>query len=318
MGRSRIVGALPRLPLEVLRHVVLIAECGSTVGAAQIVNMTSSSLSRKIAQLEHDLGVPLFERHSRGMRPTSAGQLVAEAARQILARMDRLASDIGDVDELGRGLVRIYASQALVEHFLMPHVARMAVQYPNVKIELHVGAGRQAERALIDESADFALILTVPRHPEIEIVAERANRIVAIVSPDHPLAERGRISVAEVLAQPFAALPPSYSSRAAFNTLAPEALLGVQPQFTANSIAALKAYALAGLGVAIVPELTVGDAPGEQGLVLIEIIGSERTDTRMCLCRRQSRLLGNAARRLLNDFVTAFAPQPASPIDAEA
>lgn len=90
-----------------------------------------------------------------------------------------------------------------------------------------------------------------------------------------------------------------------------ETLRAVQPQFTANSIAALKAYALAGLGVAIVPELTVGDAPGDQGLTSIEIIGAERTDTRMCLCRRQSRLLGNAARRLLNDFVAAFSPHPA-------
>jgi DNA-binding transcriptional LysR family regulator len=105
-----------------------------------------------------------------------------------------------------------------------------------------------------------------------------------------------------------AAFPPSYSSRAAFNTLAPEALPGVQPQFTANSIAAPKAWALAGLGVAIVPELTGGDAPGEQGLVLIGIIGAQRMDTRMCLCRRQSRILGTAARRLLDDFVVSFLP----------
>jgi len=66
MGRSKIGAALPRIPLEVLRYVVLIAKQSSTMAAAQTLNLTTSSLSRKVAQLEHELGLALFERHSRG------------------------------------------------------------------------------------------------------------------------------------------------------------------------------------------------------------------------------------------------------------
>ncbi|QYK40851.1 MAG: LysR family transcriptional regulator [Paracoccaceae bacterium] len=310
MGRSKIVGALPRMPLEVLRYVVLIGEQGSTFAAAQMVNLTSSSLSRKIAQLEHELGLALFERHSRGMRPTDAGQLVIEAARHVIARMERLASEIDDGDAMNRGFVRVFASQALVEHILMPRVLQLGAKYPNVKIELNVAAGRQAERALVEDVADFALIITVPTHPDIDIVAERRNHVVAVVRRDHPFAGRTSVDPAEVVATAFAALPGTYSSRQAFNSLLPDAMKSVQPQMTANSVAALKAYAQSGLGVAVVPELTVWDDPAHADLVVVPLEGAERTDTRMCLCRRRTRIMGSAARNLLAELAASFDEMP--------
>jgi DNA-binding transcriptional LysR family regulator len=310
MGRSKVVGALPRMPLEVLRYVVLIAEKGSTLAAAQTVNLTTSSLSRKITQLEHELGLPLFERHSRGMRPTDAGELVIGAARQTLARMERLASDIDDIRAMGRGSVRLYTSQSLVEHIVLPQVLRMASDFPNVKIDLQVAVGRQAERALLMDGADFAIIITVPTHPDIEIVAERSNQVVAIVNRSHPFAYRRRINVSELVMMPFAALPPTYNSRVAFNSLLPDAMKDIQPQMTANSTAALRAYALAGLGSAIVPELTVLNDAASSELVVLALEGAEHTNTRMCLCRRRSHIMGNAAQKLLNEFAQSFSEFP--------
>ena len=315
MGRSKIAGALPRLPMEVLRYIILIAEHGSAVAAAQTVNMTSSSLNRKITQLEHELGVQLFERHSRGMRPTGAGELAIGAARQILSRMDRLASDIDSFASLGGGVVRVHASQALVEHIVMPHVLDMGQKHPNVKIDLTVAAGRQAERALIEDATDFALIITVPRHPDIEIFAERRNRVVAIVNSAHPLASREWISAEDVATAPFAALSSAYSSRLAFNSLLPPELKDVQPQFTANSITGLKAYARSGLGPAIVPELTVYGTE-VSGLSVLGLEGSEKTDTRMCLCRRRSRPLGAASRKLFCDLADVLVNPESWPLQA--
>lgn len=307
MGRSKIVGALPRLPLEVLRHVVLIAEHGSILAAAQTVNLTTSSLSRKVTQLEHELGLELFERHSRGMRPTDAGELLIEAARQMLARMERLASDIDDIGAMGRGSVRLYTSQALIEHIVMPRVVQMGAKYPHVKIDMQVGVGRQVERALLSDAADFAVITTVPTHPDIEIVAKRENRVVAIVNRAHPLARQDQITAAALAATPFAALPSTYNSRVAFNALLPDGMKSVQPQMTVNSVAALKAYAMSGLGAAVIPELAVSQTEAASDLVVIPLDGADQTDTRMCLCRRRSHIMGSAARRLLDEFADSLA-----------
>jgi LysR family cyn operon transcriptional activator len=305
MGRSKIVGALPRIPLEVLRHVLLIAEHGSILAAAQTVNLTGSSLSRKITQLEHELGLELFERHSRGMRPTDAGALLIEAARQMLARMERLASDIDDIGAMGRGSVRLFTSQALIEHIVMPRVLQMGAKYPHVKIDLQVAVGRLVERALLSDGADFAVITTVPTHPDIEIVAKRENRVVAIVNRAHEFASLRRIEAGVLAASPFAALPNTYNSRVAFNALLPDAMQSVQPQMTVNSVAALKAYALSGLGAAIVPELALSAT--DTDLVVLTLEHADQTDTRMCLCRRKSHIMGSAASRLLDEFAQSFA-----------
>ena len=307
MGRSKIVGVLPRMPLEVLRYVVLIAENGSTLAAADIVNLTASSLTRKIALLEHELGVTLFERHSRGMRLTPTGNLVAEAARQIIQRMERLSADIDEVESVGHGSVRIHVSQSLVERFLMPCLIRMARTYPHMKTFLHIAAGRQAERALVHDLADFALVVTAPNHPDIEIVAERPNRIVAVVSPGHPFAGRAGISAAELVSMPFAAMPSKSTSRVAFDTVVPGQHRDGQPQMTANSIPALKAYARSGIGAAVMPEVAMWDEDRDGDLLPIEILGLDNVTTRMCLCRRKSRTLGPSAERFLATLVEEFA-----------
>lgn len=306
MGRSKIVGALPRMPLEVLRYVVLIADHGSTLAAAHIVNLTPSSLGRKIAQLEHELGALLFDRHSRGMRLTATGHLVVEAARQMLERMERLAADIDEVESVGHGTVRIYVSQSLVDRFLMPCVLRVAKAYPNLRTDLLIAAGRQAERALVHDLADFALIVTVPDHPDIEIVAERAKRTVAVVRPDHPLAGNTAIRAVDLVSMPFAAMPSSYTSRVSFDGLVPAQNRSGQPHMTCNSIPALKAYARAGIGAAIMPEVAIWDEDRQGELIPIEITGLDGASNRMCICRRQSRIMRPSAQRVMAMLIEDF------------
>ena len=300
------------MPLEVLRYVVLVAEHGSSLAAAQIVNLTPSSLSRKITLLENELGVTLFDRHSRGMRLTPTGHLVVEAARQMLHRMDRLAADIDEVESEGHGTVRIHVSQSLVERFLMPCLIRMAKSYPHMRTQLHIAAGRQAERALVHDLADFALVVTAPDHPDIEIVAERPNRIVAVVSASHPLAGASSIDIADLVSLSFAAMPPSYTSRVAFDSIVPNQYRDGQPHMTANSIPALKAYARSGIGISVMPEVAIWDEDRDGDLLPIVISGLDDASTRMCLCRRKSRTLGPAAERFLTALVAEFRIAPPS------
>lgn len=311
MGKSKIVGALPRMPLQVLRYAISIAEHGSTLSAAQDVNLTSSALSRQISQLEHELGLMLFERHSRGMRPTIAGEVFIEAAKQVLRRMDRLAADLDDVHTLKRGNVSIYASEALVPDYLMPRISEMAHTYPNIKVDMVVASGRQAERALLEERADIAVVFNAPNHSELEIVAEHQNRLVAIVGRDHPLASKETIQMADLMTDVCLALPPkTYATRVAFDSLLPAGKSALVPHLTVNSIAALKVYARSGVGVAIVPEFAVLGTNVDDSLVSLELQGSEQSGTRVCLCRHASRQLSAAALYLLDEIAAAFPKYP--------
>lgn len=305
MGRSKIIGALPRMPLQVLQHALSIAEHGSTLAAAHEVNLTSSALSRQISQLEHELGVTLFERHSRGMRPTGAGEVFLDAARQVLRRMERLATDLDDVHALRRGHVTIYSSEALVHDFLLPLITKVAITHPNIMIEVVVTAGRKAEKALVDERAEIAVIFNAPSHVELEIAAESDNRLVAIVHPEHPLSSRRLISANDLIDEVRLALPPrSYATRVAFDSLLSPDKGGFSPHLTINSIATLKHYARSGAGASVVPGFAVRDE--QDALVSIDIEGADRTGTRVCLCRHRTRPLSGAANYILGELIAAF------------
>lgn len=292
------------MPLQVLQYAISIAEHGSTLAAAHEVNLTSSALSRQISQLEHELGVTLFERHSRGMRPTGAGEVFLDAARQVLRRMERLAIDLDDVHSLRRGHVTIYSSEALVHDFLLPHITNVAITHPNITIEVVVTAGRQAEKALVDERAEIAVIFNAPSYVELEVVAENENRLVAIVRPEHPLASRRLISADALIEDVRLALPPrSYATRIAFDSLLSPDKGGFSPHLTINSIAALKHYVRSGAGAAVVPGLSVRD---DEEFVSVDIDGADRTGTRVCLCRHRTRPLSGAASYILNELTSAF------------
>lgn len=312
MGRSKIIGALPRMPLQVLQYAVQIAERGSTLAAAHDVNLTTSSLSRQISQLEHELGVTLFERHSRGMRPTGAGQIFLEAARQVLRRMDRLAHELDDVHSLRRGHVTVYASEALVQDFLLPIVGQMALDHPNIKTEIVVATGRQAEIALIEERAELAVIFNARSYAELETLAESKHGLVAIAAKGAQLAGRRSLSAEELLESYNLALPPrSYATRVAFDALLSPEKIGLTPQLTINSMASLKDYARSGAGVAVVPELSVWhNAPDRRAFDVVQIDGADEVGTRVCVCRNGNRRLSRAAQYLqgviTQKFVAAY------------
>lgn len=293
------------MPLQVLQYAISIAEHGSTLAAAREVNLTSSALSRQISQLEHELGVTLFERHSRGMRPTGAGEVFLDAARQVLRRMERLATDLDDVHSLRRGHVTIYSSEALVHDFLLPRITSVAITHPNITIEVVVTTGRQAEKALVDERAEIAVIFNAPSYVELEVVAENNNRLVAIVRPEHPLASRKLVSADELIEDVRLALPPrSYATRVAFDSLLSPDKGGFSPHLTINSIAALKHYVRSGAGAAVVPGLSVrGD---DEEFASVDIEGADKTGTRVCLCRHRTRPLSSAANYILNELIAAF------------
>ncbi|EMM1376415.1 TPA: LysR family transcriptional regulator [Pseudomonas aeruginosa] len=308
MGKSKIVGALPRMPLQVMNYVLAVAEQGSVSSAALCINLTASALGRQIHQLEHELGVTLFERHSRGARLTHEGEIFVEAARNMLLRMDRLASDLDDVHSLGRGHISIHVSEALVPEYLMPHLTTLVQEHPRITLDVMVSTGRRAERALAEGEADLALIFNASRNNTLDIAGERECCVVAIVAEHHRLASSHTISAAALLDDGGLALPPRiYSTRIAFEMLLPTELRSSLPHVTINSVAALKQYARAGVGPAIVPSFAIAPKT-DNDLVQIDIEGATSIGTRICVCRPRHRSLSSAASHLLDRIKAKLDP----------
>lgn len=112
------------------------AEAGSLTGAADLLHLSQSAVSRQISALETDLGVKLFHRHTRGLLLTEPGRVLFEAAGEIAARVTLADAALQDIRDEPSGTLRVTAPTALGAIWLAPRLARFYALYPQIRIRL--------------------------------------------------------------------------------------------------------------------------------------------------------------------------------------
>lgn len=157
--------ALVRSFLAALDH-------GSLLGAARVLGTSQPTVGRHIAELEHQLGVVLFERTGRGLRPSDAAQQLADAARAMQAGADALARRVSGGQGVLSGSVRLSASQPVACYLLPPVLAQMRRALPEVQVELVVS---NAVSNLLRREADIALRMVRP--DQASLVARRIGTV---------------------------------------------------------------------------------------------------------------------------------------------
>jgi LysR family transcriptional regulator of abg operon len=142
------------MKLNQLRHVVAVAERGSLRAAARHLGLAQPALTRSIQEIERQLGVPLFERHARGVVLTAMGQLFLRRAGAITREVERAREEIEQAQGGVGGTVA--AALSIVPHAALPHVlGPFGKRYPEARLRLIEGSYPMVESALMDGSIDF-------------------------------------------------------------------------------------------------------------------------------------------------------------------
>ena len=142
-----------------VRSFLAVLDAGSLMGAARRLGAQQPTLSRHIAELEVQLGAPLFERTGRGVVPTAAAQAIADAARQMEAGAEQLALQLAGRRDATRGSVRITTSQVAASYLLPPVLAALQQAEPGIQVELV--ASNQISN-LLRREADIAVRMVRP------------------------------------------------------------------------------------------------------------------------------------------------------------
>jgi DNA-binding transcriptional LysR family regulator len=179
-----------------LRVLVEVADRGSFSAAAQSLTMTQPAVSRQVAVLERKLGVALFHRLPRGIRPTAAGAAAVDGARDILRRMGELRARMSAYTDLDTGQVRISAFPSANTSFVPEAVRRLRVDHPGIEVSLL----RDDPAAVADGRLDIALVTSWDHHmPDgVELVPLLDDEHRVALPPQHPLARRARVSLREL------------------------------------------------------------------------------------------------------------------------
>ena len=142
-----------------VKSFLAVLDAGSLMAAARKLQAQQPTLSRHVAELESQLGTPLFERTGRGVTPTAAALAIADAARQMEAGADSLARALAGQREATTGTVRITTSQVAAAYLLPPVLAALQAEEPGIAIELV--ASNQLSN-LLRREADIAVRMVRP------------------------------------------------------------------------------------------------------------------------------------------------------------
>ena len=143
-----------------VRSFLAVIDAGSLMGAARRLGAQQPTLSRHIAELEVQLGVPLFERTGRGVTPTSAGLAIADAARQMKAGADALTRSLAGQSDATTGTVRITSSQVVAAWLLPAVLTALRKAEPGIEVELL--ASNEISN-LLQREADIAVRMVRPQ-----------------------------------------------------------------------------------------------------------------------------------------------------------
>jgi DNA-binding transcriptional LysR family regulator len=190
--------------LRILRYVDEVARTGSIRKAADHLNVTASAVNRRIMDLEDELGAQLFERRPRGVRLTAAGEVFVHYLREQDDGVERMKSQIEELKGLRRGTVRIACSQALAVDFLPHEIAEFRARHPLVAFDVKVLDHEQAMTALAGYEVDLVLVFRPPFLPNFQPLMTLEQRLVAVMSTDHPLADRRTVRLRDCAAYPVA------------------------------------------------------------------------------------------------------------------
>ena len=157
---------------SLVRSFLAALDQGSLLGAARVLNSSQPTVGRHIAELESQLGVALFERTGRGLKPLALALKLSESARAMESNAHQLQRSVSSLDDAVSGTVRITASQTVACVLLPPLLGRLKQELPGIQIEL-VSSNQVSN--LLRREADIAIRMVQP--DQTSLVAKRIGKV---------------------------------------------------------------------------------------------------------------------------------------------
>ena len=241
------------ISLRQLRALAAAVETGSFGRAATRLHLSQPALTVQIRGLEQALGLTLFERSARGVRPTAAGLSMAQAFRRVLDELDEVVAGAREQAAGRSGTVHLAVLPSVAATLLPAALARLRQAHPGIRVLVRDAvAGRVVERL---KGGEAELGIGTLSGADAELAAEPLfeDDLVAVLPPGHPLAAAERLTPAALAAEPLVLTDPGSSVRALAERAFAEAGLLLRPAYEATYMSTAVALVRAGLGIGVLP-----------------------------------------------------------------
>jgi len=244
--------------LNQLHSFLAVMRNGSVRAAAEELVVTPPSVSSAVSALAEELGVALFERDGRGVRPTAAGIAFEPYAADVIGLLGNGQRAAREAAKQARHVLRIAAVTTAAESFVPGLMHAFALRHPDVGLTLRVGNRDRVMAHLLGHESDVAFTGRPPEDDRIEAEAIGPNELVLITAPDDPMTRRRGVKAAELAGYTWLLREPGSGTRAVNEDFLAGGDLHV-PTLALGSNGAIRQAARAGLGISFVSYAAVAD-----------------------------------------------------------
>jgi DNA-binding transcriptional LysR family regulator len=256
---------------RMLRYLDEVARSGSIRGAAARLSVSASSINRQLLALEAEMGVPLFDRLPNRLRLTAAGEALVAHIRRTLADHDRTAALIEEMRGAHGGTLVVAMMGGLGPELIARTVLAARAARPRMRLVFQRLSLPEILAAVREGRADLGLAYGAEGHRGIATLMAWECRLGAVMPPDHPLAGRGPLRLADLLSARLVlpaegmSLHPLVEAGLARSGLAP------QPIVEANEVEVMKRVAVLAQGVTLLNRLNIQPEEARGDLVFVAL-----------------------------------------------
>ncbi|TDF67997.1 LysR family transcriptional regulator [Cupriavidus sp. L7L] len=303
---------LPRLhfDLTTVQLFIAVADLGSITRGAERLHLAPAAASRRILELEAQLGVSLFERLPHGMACTEAGRALLAHARGITHTVQRMQDDAASFVGGDLGVVRVAAPKSAVIQFLPFDIQRCATDCPGVRIDLQEMNSLEVQQSLRRGTVDIGIYEGSLGVVDLPTALYRTDKLVLVVARGHALAKRKQVTSEDVLDCDLIVLGESSAISIGLERLAEEAGRVLHMRMRVGGFDSIAALVAQNLGGGLMPEAIAHEVAGGSRFARLPI-AEDWAQRQFVLCHRPHSALSSAALSVLE--VLAQNAKPESP-----
>lgn len=291
------------IDLDALKTLVAAIEERSLARAAEREGLVTSAVSKRITELERNLGTIVLQRHNRGVLPTPAGSALYHRAKAILGQVSGLSSFVEDFSRDGSPKLQLAANRSAIILFLPRELARyQETQAQRLRIDLLEAYSGEIPRLIVEKNLDIGIYHAVGPAPGVYSVPYHRDRVVLVVPNGHPLQREQAVHLDQAREFDFLGYFPRHSFEA-FMELAGHSLTGpLNVKIQVSNYEARCRMIREGLGIGIMPEGIADTYTSQLGLCKVHL-KDDWALRQFYLCVRDPGTLRDSSRSLFEFFI---------------
>ncbi|MFJ7953204.1 LysR family transcriptional regulator [Lysinibacillus sp. NPDC096418] len=242
------------MDLKQLQYFVSVIEHMNFSKAAEKLHISQPSLSNAIKKLEQEIGSPLLERNTRKLHLTEAGQLLYERAIVVLKNIEILKLEIDEVVVHGTSEITIGVMES-IKHWLPKVISEYKNRYPKMVFHLvDILGSERVKNSLRSYKTHLVITNQLIDDEDFEVKSLYEERLVAVLPLDHPLAEKEKLTIADICKEPFIIGKEGFQTRRDILNAFEKEGKDIKIQFVIERFEIALSLVRENLGISILPE----------------------------------------------------------------